>query len=127
MAARCGVPPSQLHTIPDSHPVWDIEAFYLANLCQTLATIVSPHVIVLGGGVLKRKCLFPKTRQQLVRINNGYLRVDKLMAAGVDSYVVASPFDAEGSKTSAGCIGCLELARLAYEEVSEKKRTKASL
>jgi len=127
VAARCGVPPSQLHTIPDSHPVWDIEAFYLANLCQTLATIVSPHVIVLGGGVLKRRCLFPKTRQQLVKINNGYLRVDQLTAKAVDSYVVPSPFDAEGSNTSAGCIGCLELARLAYEEVSEKKKTKAAL
>ena len=127
VSARCQVSPAQLHSVPDSHPVWDIEAFYLANLCQTLATIVSPHVIVLGGGVLKRKCLFPKTRQQLVRINNGYLRVDQLMAKAVDGYIVPSPFDADGSKTSAGCIGSLELARLAYEEVSERKRTKAAL
>jgi fructokinase len=127
IASRCNVPPSQLHTIPDSHPVWDIEAFYLANLCQTLATIVSPHLIVLGGGVLKRKCLYGKVRQQLLKINNGYLRVEQLTVSGVDKYVVQSPFDAEGSKTSAGCMGVLELARLAYEEVSTKKRTKAAL
>ena len=127
VAARCGIPPSQLQSLPDSHPVWDIEAFYLANLCQTLATIVSPHVIVLGGGVLKRGCLFPKTRQQLLRINNGYLRVDRLTAAGVDNYVVPSRFDAAGSNTSAGCIGVLELARRAYEDLSDKKKAKALL
>jgi len=127
VSARCKVSPAQLHTVPDSHPVWDIEAFYLAGLCQTLACIVSPHVIVLGGGVLKRTCLYEKTRAQLLKLNNGYLRSDLLTPAGVNAYVVASPFDAPGSKTSAGCIGVLELARRAYEEVSEKKQHKAAL
>jgi len=113
--------------VDDSHPAWDIEAFYLANLCMTLATIVSPHVIVLGGGVLKRSILFQKTREQLVKLNNGYLRSDRLMPSEVDRYIVSSKFEKEGSGTSAGCVGVLELARRAYEEVSEKKKTKALL
>ena len=126
-ADRCEKKPSELHTVDDSHPAWDIEAFYLANLCMTLATIVSPHVIVLGGGVLKRSVLYPKTREQLVKLNNGYLRSDRLMPSEVDKYVVSSKFEKEGSGTSAGCVGVLELARRAYEEVSEKKKTKALL
>jgi len=126
VAARCGVPPSQLHTVSDDHPTWEIEAFYLANLCQTLACIVSPHVIVLGGGVLKRQVLFTKTREQLKKINNSYLRADKLISK-VDTYVVPSRFDAKGSNTSAGCIGVLELARRIYEEVSDDKKITARI
>lgn len=126
VAARCGVPPSQLHTIKDDHPVWDIEAYYLANLCLTMACIVSPHVIVLGGGVLKRSCLFPKTRKALVELNNSYLRADELISK-VDDYVVPSRFDAADSKTSAGCVGVLELARRIYEEMSEEKKLKAKV
>jgi fructokinase len=122
VAARCGVHPSQLHTIPDSHPVWDIEAFYLAHLCLALSCIVSPHVIVLGGGVLKRTCLFPKTREQFLKLMNGYLRVDRMSAKNIHTFIVPSRFDASGSKTSAGCIGVLELARRAAEEKKEKSR-----
>ena len=121
-ADRCEKKPSELHTVDDSHPAWDIEAFYLANLCMTLATIVSPHVIVLGGGVLKRSVLYAKTREQLVKLNNGYLRSERLMPGEIDQYVVSSKFEKEGSGTSAGCVGVLELARRAYEELSEKKK-----
>ena len=126
-ADRCDKKPSELHTVDDSHPAWDIEAFYLANLCMTLATIVSPHVIVLGGGVLKRGVLYAKTREQLVKLNNGYLRSERLMAGEVERYVVSSRFEKEGSGTSAGCVGVLELARRAYEEQSEKKKKQAML
>ena len=126
-ADRCDKKPSELHTVDDSHPAWDIEAFYLANLCMALSAIVSPHVIVLGGGVLKRGVLYAKTREQLLKLNNGYLRSDRLMASEVERYVVSSKFEREGSGTSAGCVGVLELARRAYEEQSEKKKTKAML
>jgi fructokinase len=122
VAARCGVSPSQLHTIPDSHPVWDIEAFYLAQICVALSCIVSPQVIVLGGGVLKRLCLYPKTREQYLKLVNGYLRVDRMSEKNIHTFIVGSRFDKSGSKTSAGCIGVLECARRAAEEKKEKSR-----
>jgi len=74
VAARCGIKPNELHTVDDSHLVWEIEAFYLAALCQALICFCSPQTIVLGGGVLQRACLFAKVRKQLLLLNNGYLQ-----------------------------------------------------
>ena len=114
VAARCGVSPNQLHLLDDSHPAWEIEAFYLAALCQALTCLFSPQAIVLGGGVLQRACLYGKVRQQLLLLNNEYLQIRGLTEAEVDGYVVSSRFDTKDSRTSAGCIGALELARAEY-------------
>lgn len=63
IAARCGVPASELRHVPDDHPVWAMQAHYVAQLCVSLTLLLSPEVIVLGGGVLKRgHVLFPLVR-----------------------------------------------------------------
>lgn len=111
VAKRAGVDPSQLKTLPDSHPVWDLEAYYLAQLCASLTLIVSPHVIVIGGGVPKRKILFSKIRQQLIRELNGYVQIAKILNE-TDRYIVSSVHD-QGEDNNAGSVGALELARLA--------------
>lgn len=41
------------------------------------------------------------------------------MINSADLYIVPSRFDAVDSKTSAGCVGALELARKALENVEE--------
>ncbi|RHY38726.1 hypothetical protein DYB30_003011 [Aphanomyces astaci] len=60
IAARTRVDRTGLHEIPDTDPVWDIVAHYLALVCVNLTLTVSPHVIVLGGGVSKRQGLLGK-------------------------------------------------------------------
>jgi len=108
---RVGMDKTELASIPDSSPVWDFVAYYLAHLCVTMACVVSPHVIVLGGGVLQRSLLFPKIRKYFVAELNGYLRVPK-MTEGVDKYIVPSIFNAPGAQTTAGAVGALHLAHL---------------
>ncbi len=79
LAARLGIDIHDLPSLPDDHQVWDFEAYYLGQFCATLAMIVSPHVIILGGGVLKRTSLFPKIRKVFVETVNQYLRVPKMI------------------------------------------------
>jgi len=118
IAARAGVDREALETIPDDHKVWDIEAFYLAHLCTVLTTVVSPQVIVLGGGVLRRKILFPKIREQFKIILNGYLQHPKLLE-NVDKYLVPSRFNV--GKTTSGAVGTLEIARESLQHASKSK------
>ena len=63
----------KLKEIPDEDPVWDYVAYYLAVFCENLAYATSPEVIILGGGVLNRKILYPKIHQLLPQIFNNYL------------------------------------------------------
>lgn len=73
LSDRANVPADKLKDLPDDHPAFDLEAYYLGQLCSTLILILSPEVIVLGGGVLQRKSLFPKIRQYALQFINGYV------------------------------------------------------
>ena len=59
--------------LPDDHPVWDLEARYLAQMCTTLMMILSPERIVLGGGVMHKELLFPLVRKKTAEMIAGYL------------------------------------------------------
>lgn len=58
---------------PD-HAFWEVEAFYIAQLCSTLLLTFSPDVIVLGGGVMKQTRLFGLIRQKTAELLAGYLQ-----------------------------------------------------
>lgn len=118
VAARLGVGIEQLASLPDSHEVWELESFYLAQLCANLSLIVSPHVIVLGGGVLKRTSLFPRIRAHFSKLLNGYLRSPRLES---ERFIVPSRFDAPSSNTSAGCVGTLAFAQHAWQREQQRK------
>jgi fructokinase len=118
VAARVGRPASELHLVADDDAVWDVVAEYHAQLCVSITTLLSPHVIVIGGGVLKRKCLYGKIRRAFLRLMNKYMRVPKLVDS-VDSYIVASVFDNENRPnklTTAGSVGSLTLAQAAFDK-----------
>jgi len=55
------------------HPAWDIEAFYLAQLCLTLTLAARPDRILLGGGVMLAGGLMAKVRTAFAVLMNGYL------------------------------------------------------
>lgn len=113
IAARAGVSQRELHTLPDDHEVWEKAGYYLGVLCLNITYLLSPHVIVLGGGIMKRKVLYGKVRKWFKDLLKGYLDVEKFKTdEGLSSYIRESVFD-----DSAGIIGALELAR---KEVSDK-------
>jgi len=47
-----------LADIPDDSKVWKLVAYYLAQLCLNITLLISPEVIVIGGGIMNRKILY---------------------------------------------------------------------
>ncbi|MBB5687685.1 ROK family protein [Sphingobium boeckii] len=78
VAAHWGASPS---SFPDAHPFWDMEAYYLAQLCATLFLTVAPMRIVLGGGVMKQQAFFARIRARTLHLLGGYVGALDDMAA----------------------------------------------
>ena len=74
--------------LPDDHPAFQMEAYYLAQMCANLILTVSPQRILLGGGVMQRKALYPLVRQETLRLLNGYVQSDAVLNH-IDEYIVA--------------------------------------
>ena len=74
--------------LPDDHPTFEIEAFYLAQMCVNLITTLSPERIILGGGVMQRSRLFAQVREQTVRLLNDYIQAPAI-TEHIDEYIVA--------------------------------------
>jgi fructokinase len=108
LARRLGIPRERLRDVPDSDPIWQLVAHYLAQLCAVLVMTCSPMVIVLGGGIMKRRCLFPLVRQKLIESLAGYIKTAQLEpGTNLDNYVVPATYDSD-----TGVMGALELARM---------------
>ncbi len=90
LTARLGCMNEDLPQIPDDHMVWERTGFYIAQLCANLLLIASPERIVLGGGVMKRKILYPIIRKKFVEIVNGYIQHAAITTEGVESYITSS-------------------------------------
>lgn len=95
--------------IPAGHAAWELEADYLAQMCIDLICTVSPEKIILGGGVMQQKHLFPMIRQRVVERLNGYICKDEINT-GIDDYIVEP-----GLGTSSGALGALLLGKNAYK------------
>lgn len=74
--------------LPDDHPTFAIEAYYLAQMCVNLILTLSPQKIVLGGGVLGRECLLPMVRRETLRLLGGYVQHPAILQ-DMDNYIVA--------------------------------------
>jgi len=75
MQTRWGI---SARDLPEDHRGWDIEAFYLGQLCANALMAVSPEVILLGGGVMHRESLLPRVRSQVLKLVNGYIDQEQL-------------------------------------------------
>lgn len=98
--------------LPVDHPAWKIEAFYLGQaLIGTILTL-SPKKIILGGGVMNQKQLFPFIHDEVIKGLNGYLRASEITSR-IDRYIVPP-----GLGNDAGLLGALALGRRAIERGS---------
>lgn len=59
--------------LPRDHRGWDMEAYYLAQICVTALMTVSPQRILLGGGVMHNQDLYPMVRRHVTALLGGYL------------------------------------------------------
>jgi len=90
--------------LSDRKEVWDLEAYYIAQAICNYIMVVSPEMVILGGGVMHQEQLFPLIREKVLEMVAGYIQTEEL--ADIDYFIVpASLHDDQG------IMGCLELAR----------------
>jgi fructokinase len=99
LEARWGMPAPDLDV---DHPAWQLEADYLALACLSIALTLSPQRIVLGGGVMEQRHLFPLVRRRYESALGGYL--PDTPAAAADTYIVPP-----GLGHRSGLLGALAL------------------
>lgn len=98
-------------TLPADHPAWSLEAHYLALGLVNLITILSPRLVILGGGVMRSTQVFPWMRREVQVLLNGYVQAAELLAEGIERYVVPP-----GLGDRAGMLGAMALAEMVYAQ-----------
>ncbi len=85
--------------LSESHPAWDKEAELLAHGIVSIIANYSPNRIILGGGVMKQKHLYPKIRSNVTKLWNDYIPLGDL------SEIIVEP----GLGSNSGIVGALVL------------------
>ena len=98
------------YELEENHKAWDLEAYYLAQGLINYILIMSPKKIILGGGVMKQKQLFPLIRKKVVQTLNGYV-FHKNILKNIEEYIVPPKLG-----DNAGICGGLALAKLAFDK-----------
>jgi fructokinase len=85
--------------------VWELEAYYLAQALVNYILVLSPKKLILGGGVMQQKQLFPIIIENVVTLLNGYIQHENLLV-NIDDYIVPPELG-----DNAGLCGALALAK----------------
>jgi fructokinase len=91
-------------TVPEDDPFWDVETDYIASALMNYILTLSPKKIILGGGVMQREFLFPKIRNRVLELLNGYV-ASKSVLENVDNYIVPPALE-----NQSGSLGAIALA-----------------
>jgi len=73
--------------IPEHDAFWELEVDYIASALMNYILTLSPKKIILGGGVMQREFLFPKVRNRVLELLNGYVS-SKTLLEHIDEYIV---------------------------------------
>lgn len=106
---RYGVKAEQL---ADRKDVWELEAYYIAQALVNFTLTISPQRIVLGGGVMHQKQLFPFIREQFSKLLNGYIKTKEL--EDLEQFIVSPNLN-----DNQAVLGCIQLALLEIETLSK--------
>ncbi len=90
----------------DRPEVWELQGYYIAQALMQYVLILSPKKIILGGGIMHQKQLFPSIYKHLKEFIADYVVLPEL-----SDYIV-SP----GLGDDAGITGSLILAQQALQE-----------
>jgi fructokinase len=75
--------------------VWDIQAYYIAQLAVNTTLNFAPEKIVFGGGVMAEEHVIKRVREQFTRLLNAYVAIPK----PVEEYIVTPGVENNGSAT----------------------------
>ena len=70
LEARTGIKGQDL---PEDHPIWEIQAYYIAQALMAYVLTLAPERIILGGGVMNQDHLLLKISQSFVEQVAGYV------------------------------------------------------
>ena len=95
--------------LPPTHQAWTLEANYLGTAIANYILTLIPERIILGGGVMKQKQLFPMIRDKVLTVLNGYISKDEIIKH-IKQYIVPT-----GLGQNSGICGAIALAEAAYQ------------
>lgn len=98
---------ARAETLPPDHPAWPLEAHYLALAVANFVCTLSPQRVILGGGVMNQRQLFPMIRARVREFLNGYIPTAPILD-GIDEYIVPPAL-----RERAGILGAIALAKTA--------------
>lgn len=96
-------------SLPAYHPVWELEANYIALALVNLVCTLSPQRIILGGGVMQQTQLFPMIQMKVQLMLNGYIHAPAILET-IDQFIVPPLL---GQR--AGVLGAIALARQTFQ------------
>ena len=97
-------------SLPPGHEAWSLEAHYLALGVTSIMMILSPQMVVMGGGVMEQEHLFPLIHQEVKSQLNGYIQSPTILDRP-DKYIVPP---ALGGRS--GVLGAIALAQRALSD-----------
>ncbi len=101
---------TKAYLLPEDHPAWEMEGYYIGQALSIYILTLSPKIIILGGGVMHQKQIFPYIYQYTREFLNGYVQKKEILE-DIENYIVLP-----GLGDEAGIKGALALAINALEE-----------
>ncbi|GLC89569.1 ROK family protein [Lysinibacillus piscis] len=98
------------HQLESNAGVWEMEAYYLAQAITQYILIISPKKVILGGGVMKQRQLYPLIQEKVKAFLNGYVNVPEITER-IAEYIVAPELG-----DNAGITGALLIGKAALEK-----------
>lgn len=83
----------------EDHPYWKIEADYIAQCAYNTTLMLSPDLIIFGGGVMQQEHMLNKVRKAFEKLMNNYVKTPNL-----EDYIVTPKLG-----NDAGIIGSIAL------------------
>ena len=95
----------QSEKLPVDHPAWTLEARYLALGLANFILTLSPQRIIIGGGIMQQRDLYPLIRSNVLEILGDYLKVPAILDQ-IEEYILPPEL---GER--AGVLGAIALAQ----------------
>jgi len=91
------------------HKAWELEAHYISLALVNYILTLSPHRIIIGGGVMGHKKLLSTIHEKVEKLLNNYIQSPEILEA-IEHYIVLPAL-----ANRAGIMGAIALAEKEYK------------